>query len=69
MKMGGYAGRILRVDLTKGVIEKEPLPKDLVEKFMGAEGISFRLAYELIPPKMNLKEIFFLSLEKFLYKN
>jgi len=53
MKMAGYAGRILRVDLSKGLIEKEPLPKDLVEKFMGAEGISFQWAYDLIPPKVD----------------
>lgn len=53
MKIGGYAGKILRVNLTTGAIEKEPLDMDLAKKFIGPEGISFRWVYDLIPPKVD----------------
>jgi aldehyde:ferredoxin oxidoreductase len=53
MKIGGYAGSILRVDLSTGDIETEPLDMELARKFIGAEGINFRWAYDLIPPKLD----------------
>ncbi len=53
MKIGGYAGRVLKVDLTTGVIETEPLDMELAKKFIGPEGILFRWAYDLIPPKLD----------------
>ena len=37
MKTGGYAGSILRVDLSTGDIETEPLDMELARKFVGAE--------------------------------
>ncbi|MHB0856306.1 MAG: aldehyde ferredoxin oxidoreductase N-terminal domain-containing protein [Anaerolineae bacterium] len=47
--MGGWAGKILRVDLNSGRIWSEPsLPYG--SKFIGARGIAARLAWELIPP-------------------
>jgi aldehyde:ferredoxin oxidoreductase len=49
MTARGYAGRVARVDLTRGTVEKVPLDMDMVEKFIGPEGISFRWAYDLIP--------------------
>lgn len=53
MKLGGYAKNILRVNLTTGDIKKEPLTIDLIKKYIGPEGISFRWAYDLIPPKID----------------
>lgn len=53
MKVGGYAGKVLRVDLSSGVIEKEPLDMDLVRRFIGPEGVSFRWMYDLLPPKVD----------------
>ncbi len=53
MKIGGYAGKVLKVDLTSGTIEKEPLDMELVKKFIGPEGILFRWAYDLIRPKID----------------
>ncbi|MBI2831720.1 MAG: hypothetical protein HYX79_05640 [Chloroflexi bacterium] len=51
---GGYAGRILIVDLTTGSARKEPLDGELVEKFTGGEGGNFRLGYDLIRPGMDV---------------
>lgn len=45
---GGFAGRILRVDLTNSRIERLPLDMSLAEKFGGGLGLSIRLAYEKI---------------------
>ena len=51
MEIGGYAGRILYVDLTTGEVRKEPLDPEMAKQFIGGFGIGFRLAYDLIPPK------------------
>ena len=51
MKLGGYGGHILSVDLGRGTIEKEPLAKEIIEKFIGGEGGNFKLAYDLIKPQ------------------
>lgn len=53
MKMGGYAGNILKVDLSTGTTRTEPFDFELAKKFIGPEGINFRLAYDLIPPKID----------------
>jgi aldehyde:ferredoxin oxidoreductase len=53
VKMGGYAGKVLKVNLTTGAIETEPLDMELAKKFIGPEGINFRWAYDLLPPKMD----------------
>jgi aldehyde:ferredoxin oxidoreductase len=39
----GYAGRILRVDLTDGKIETEPLDVELAKKYIGGMGLAMRL--------------------------
>ncbi len=50
MEYYGYAGNILRVDLTSGKIEKEPLSKELIEVYLGGAGMQFRLIYDLLRP-------------------
>jgi len=39
----GYAGRILRVDLTDGKVETEPLDIELAKKYIGGLGLAMRL--------------------------
>jgi aldehyde:ferredoxin oxidoreductase len=41
MKYFGYAGQILRVDLSRGKIEKEPLSKELIEGYLGGVGMQY----------------------------
>lgn len=49
-KMKGYAGSILKVDLSSGSINKIPLTEELIAKFLGGAGINARLAYDAIAP-------------------
>ena len=48
--MYGYAGVILRIDLGKATIRKEPLPESLVENFIGGRGFVAKILYDEIPP-------------------
>jgi aldehyde:ferredoxin oxidoreductase len=50
MIRGGFAGRILRVDLTRGVVETEPLESALAMDWIGGLGLTAKLAYEAIKP-------------------
>jgi aldehyde:ferredoxin oxidoreductase len=50
-KIGGYAGKILYVDLTRRISESKPLSEDLMSNFIGGPGINAKLAYEIIKPK------------------
>ena len=53
MSIHGHAGRILFVDLTAGKLRTEPLDMDLVPLLMGGWGITQKLAYDLIQPKLD----------------
>ena len=46
----GYAGKILRLDLSSGIVTKEPLPSKLAERFLGGRGFVARLLWEELPP-------------------
>ena len=46
----GYAGKILRVDLSTGSIKKEDLSSELIEKYIGGMGINTKLYYDLYTP-------------------
>ena len=37
--MNGYMGTIIRVDLSKGTIKKEPLNMEAAKDFVGARGL------------------------------
>ncbi len=50
MTLGGYAGTVLVVDLTRRRITKEPLDPELARDFIGGLGLSVRLAYENMEP-------------------
>ncbi len=46
---GGYVGKLLFVDLTKGDIREEELSEDLARNFIGGYGIGARVLYDMIP--------------------
>ena len=48
---GGYAGKILKIDLTEQSVTTEPLPESLVVQFLGGAGVNAALAYELLKPE------------------
>jgi len=50
MKLYGYAGNILHVNLTGSEFRKEPLDPELASKFLGGYGINMKLYYDLVPP-------------------
>lgn len=46
--MYGYAGVILRVNLSNATVRKEPLPEALVENFIGGRGFVAKILYDEI---------------------
>ncbi|RPJ10523.1 MAG: aldehyde ferredoxin oxidoreductase, partial [Deltaproteobacteria bacterium] len=52
-KYGGYVGQILRVNLTKKGISKEPLREDWASDFVGGVGLAARIFYEEVRPKID----------------
>jgi aldehyde:ferredoxin oxidoreductase len=48
MIKGGYAGKLLFVDLTNGAINERPLSEELAVKFIGGYGIGARILYEMM---------------------
>ncbi len=46
---GGYAGSILRVNLTTGEAVKEPTPEDLIRNYVGARGFIAHTLYNEVP--------------------
>ena len=54
--LGGYVGKILRVDLTKGKISKESLPSEAkLRKFLGGLGLGLKILDEEQP--VNVKPL------------
>ncbi len=48
--MYGWAGTILRVDLSSGRIERQPLDQKLCDGFVGGRGISAKIIFDEVPP-------------------
>lgn len=48
MRMNGYAGRLLYVDLGSGEIRDEPLDPELARTYVGGSGLAARLAYDTV---------------------
>ena len=46
----GFAGKILKVDLSTGKIEKEPLDMELSKNLLGGMGVGWRLLYDYLKP-------------------
>ncbi|HIP96300.1 MAG TPA: aldehyde ferredoxin oxidoreductase, partial [Anaerolineae bacterium] len=49
--MNGYIGKLLRVDLSSGTIEDEPLNPDWARQFVGGSALAARYLYDLITPQ------------------
>ena len=49
MNIGGYLGRVLRVDLSTRETSVEPLHPSFVEKWVGGVGFGARYLYEEVP--------------------
>jgi aldehyde:ferredoxin oxidoreductase len=52
VRMGGYAGEILKVYLDREEMVKEPLSRDLAEKYIGGAGLAAYFLYQLVPPQI-----------------
>jgi aldehyde:ferredoxin oxidoreductase len=53
MTLYGYAGTILRIDLSAAQIRKEPLPPGMAEKFIGGRGFVAKMLFDEIPQDIN----------------
>ena len=49
----GWAGHILRVDLSRGTATKEPLRLDWAEEYIGGRGLAARYLYEEMDPSVD----------------
>jgi aldehyde:ferredoxin oxidoreductase len=47
---GGYAGKILFVDLSRGIINEETVSEKTYRDFIGANGLGIRMLYERMKP-------------------
>ena len=46
----GYAGEILKVDLSTGKSVKQP-SKEYIDRFIGGQGLIASLYWEMVPPE------------------
>lgn len=46
----GWAGTILRIDLTKDQIIKQPFPQEWKEKFLGGRNLNSKILFDEVPP-------------------
>ena len=53
MKVGGYAGQVLFIDLTREEIKKEPLDLDIARKHLGGFGLNCKFAWDLLDPEVD----------------
>ena len=49
MNLGGYKGKILRVNLSDGNFEVDPLPKAWVKDYIGGDGFGVKLLFDEVP--------------------
>ena len=49
----GYAGKILRVDLTDGRLSDEDLNEDVARKYVGGRGLAARILFEELKPRID----------------
>ena len=51
MYHGGYAGEILRIDLSNQSFQEAPLPEELVNNYLGGAGFAIKYLYDEVKPK------------------
>ena len=49
--MKGYAGKILRVNLSGGRMSKEEIPEEMMRKFLGGRGFAAKILWDELPKK------------------
>lgn len=49
MTAWGYAGSVLRVDLNRARVHTEPLPQEMIERYLGGAGFCARYLFERMP--------------------
>jgi aldehyde:ferredoxin oxidoreductase len=47
----GYAGAILRVNLSTGVVTRIPYPEEWMRLYLGGEGVAAKILYDEVPPE------------------
>ena len=47
--MHGYVGSIVKIDLTRGSVEREPLDLMLARRFLGGNGFAAKFIHDLVP--------------------
>jgi len=52
----GYMGKLLRVDLTKGLAKEEDLDESMVKKYIGGSGLGLAYLYHEVPPRVGWSE-------------
>jgi aldehyde:ferredoxin oxidoreductase len=52
-KKGSYAGKILRVDLSSGKVEKQELDSAFAHAYIGGRGFASRTLYNEVPPEVS----------------
>ena len=50
MYKGGYAGKILRIDLSKQSAKEEALPEELAKNYLGGAGFAIKCLYDEVKP-------------------
>jgi aldehyde:ferredoxin oxidoreductase len=50
---GGYQGRLLKIDLTSGVIGSMDTPEDMIQAYIGGKGFGARLLYDFVGPEVD----------------
>lgn len=63
-KLGGYAGKLLRIDLTKEKVKKEELTKEICKNYIGGRGRDAKILFDELPPNadaMGKENIFCIS--------
>ena len=48
--MGGYCGKILRINLTAGKVSTEPLNQELARQYIGGRGLASKMFMDEISP-------------------
>ncbi len=51
-KINGYCGKILRVDLNKGVTVAEPVDEAMLRKYVGGSGLGIKFLYDEVHPEV-----------------
>ena len=51
--MSGYCGKVLRINLTAGTTETEPLDLDVAKKFIGGRGLGTYILSQEVDPTVD----------------